>query len=52
MLKVLCVYQKLEDKKLIEEQEQLKALQVCGEKLLKNDPNLLLNAVNDLSKVR
>ena len=46
MLKVLCVYNKLEGDKLKEEQESLKAINVCGEKLLKNDPNLLLNAVN------
>ena len=52
MLKVLCVYNKLEGDKLKEEQESLKAINVCGEKLLKNDPNLLLNAVNELSKVK
>lgn len=51
LLNALCIYHKYEGPKLAEEQEQLKAIQVCGEKLLKNDPNLLLNAVNDLSKV-
>ena len=51
MLKVLCVYKKLEGEKLKEEHEQLKAINMCGEKLLKNDSNLLLNAITELSKI-
>lgn len=52
VLKVLCIYKKLEGEKLKEENEQLKAVIVCGEKLVKNDSNLVLSAVTELSKVK
>jgi hypothetical protein len=51
MLKVLCVYKKLEGEKLKEKHEQLKAINICGEKLIKNDSNLFLNAITEFLKI-
>ena len=51
MLKVLCVYKWLEGGKLKDWHEQLKAINIWEEKLLKNDFNLLLNAITELLKI-
>jgi len=51
LLVAVATYNKLEGDKLKEELDSLKIIQVIREKLLKDEPNLMLTAVTGLAKV-
>lgn len=51
LLVALAAYNRLEGDKLREELDSVKIVQVIREKLIKDEPNLMLAAVNGLAKV-
>ena len=51
LLVAVATYNRLEGDKLKEELDSLKIIQVIREKLLKDEPNLMLTAVTGLAKV-